>query len=118
MRNLLFSCCAAILLGGCVLGGLPSGINVSNGCSQITGCQEKDYYLPGKGYWASPNKVNKAKLAAGGGAALGAYIGMSQGDPLAAAGGAVFGMFLGYEIGAHFDKIDEIDIIKKAEDES
>ena len=50
---------------------MPSGINPSLGCSPITGCTSKDYYLPGKGVWApKPKFGKKATFAAIGGAAL------------------------------------------------
>ena len=41
-----------------------------------------------------------------GGAVTGAYLG--RGDPMTATAGAVVGMFLGHEIGAMFDKVDQI----------
>ena len=55
---------------------MPSGINPTLGCSPITGCQAKDYYLPGKGVWAPKKTVGqKAMIGAVGGAAAGAYLG-------------------------------------------
>jgi|TARA_Y100000310_G_C20444500_1_gene697684 surface antigen len=85
---------------------MPSGINPSLGCSPITGCTSKDYYIPGKGVWAPKQQNNKARWGAVGGAVMGAYLG--KGDPLLSAGGAVVGMLVGYEVGGHFDKVDQI----------
>jgi|TARA_B110000196_G_C21149740_1_gene668872 surface antigen len=63
--------------------------------------------MPGKGVWAPEQKTfTKAKMGAIGGAAVGAYMG--KGDPLLSAGGAVVGMVIGYEVGGHFDKVDQI----------
>ena len=86
---------------------MPSGINPSLGCSPLTGCKSKDYYIPGKGVWApKQSSFTKAKIGAVGGAAAGAYMG--RGDPLTSAAGAVIGMVIGHEIGATFDKVDQI----------
>ena len=86
---------------------MPSGINPSLGCSPLTGCKSKDYYIPGKGVWApKQSSFTKAKVGAVGGAAVGAYMG--RGDPLTSAAGAVVGMLIGHEIGATFDKVDQI----------
>ena len=70
---------------------MPSGINPSLGCSPLTGCKSKDYYIPGKGVWApKQSSFTKAKVGAVGGAAVGAYMG--RGDPLTSAAGAVVGI--------------------------
>ena len=87
---------------------MPSGINPSLGCSPLTGCTSKDYYIPGRGVWAPKQKTfTKARIGAIGGAAAGAYLG-SGGDPLTTAALAVGGMVIGHEVGATFDKIDQI----------
>ena len=103
LRNLLLSTVCVLSLSGCLM---PSGINPSLGCSPLTGCTSKDYYIPGKGVWAPKQQNNKARWGAVGGAAMGAYLG--KGDPLLSAGGAVVGMLVGYEVGGHFDKVDQI----------
>ena len=89
---------------------MPSGINPSLGCSPITGCQSKDYYLPGRGVWAPEPMFGsrKATFGAIGGVVTGAYLGARSGDPLMAATAAVAGLVIGYEIGAHFDKVDQM----------
>ena len=61
VKNLLISSALVLSLGGCMVNGLPSGI-AHNGCNPITGCQSKDYYLPGKGVWAEESPINKAKM--------------------------------------------------------
>ena len=104
MKRLLLSSVLVLSLGECLM---PSGINPTLGCSPITGCQSKDYYLPGKGVWApKPMFGKKATIGALGGAAAGAYLG--GGDPLTSAGYAVVGMVLGHTVGDHFDKVDHI----------
>ena len=86
---------------------MPSGINPTLGCSPLTGCTAKDYYIPGKGVWAPKQSgITKAKIGAVSGAITGAYLG--RGDPLLSATGAVVGMVVGHEVGAHFDKVDQI----------
>ena len=86
---------------------MPSGINPTLGCSPVTGCTSKDYYLPGKGVRAPiQSSFTKAKMGAIGGAATGAYFG--RGDPLTSAIGAVVGIVVGYEVGSHFDKVDQL----------
>ena len=104
MKRLALSSVLILSLSGCLM---PSGINPSLGCSPITGCTDKDYYIPGRGVWA-PYKsgITKAKMGAVGGAVTGAYLG--RGDPFTSAAGAVVGMVVGHEIGAHFDKVDQI----------
>ena len=88
---------------------MPSGINPSLGCSPILGCTAKDYYLPGKGVWApKPMFGRKSTIGAAGGAIAGAYWGAQSGDPLITAASTVGGLVVGHEIGAHFDKVDQI----------
>ena len=106
MKTFLLSSVLALSLSGCLM---PSGINPTLGCSPITGCQEKDYYLPGKGVWApkesSSAMFNKAKLGALSGAAVGVYLGK---DPTSAAIYGVLGLLVGYTIGDTMDKIDTL----------
>lgn len=88
---------------------MPSGINPSLGCSPIIGCQSKDYYLPGRGVWApEPMFGRKATFGAIGGTVTGAYLGARSGDPLIAAAMSVAGLVIGYELGTHFDKVDQL----------
>ena len=87
---------------------MPSGINPSLGCSPITGCQSKDYYLPGRGVWAPERVARKATFGAIGGTVAGAYLGAQSGDPLIAAAMSVAGLVIGYELGTHFDKVDQL----------
>ena len=104
MKHLALSSVLVLSLSGCLM---PSGINPSLGCNQLTGCTSKDYYIPGRGVWAPKQSgITKAKIGAVGGAAAGAYLG--RGDPLTSAAGAVVGMVVGHEVGAHFDKVDRI----------
>ena len=104
MKTILLSSVLAFSLSGCLM---PSGINPSLGCSAVTGCGEKDYYIPGRGVWApKQSSFTKAKMGAVGGAVTGAYLG--RGSPLTSAAGAVIGMAVGYEVGGHFDKVDQI----------
>ena len=104
MKRLVLSSVLVLSLSGCLM---PSGINPSLGCSPITGCTSKDYYIPGRGVWAPKQSgITKAKIGAVSGAAAGAYLG--RGDPLTSAAGAVVGMVVGHEVGAHFDKVDRI----------
>tara|TARA_Y100001963_G_scaffold147261_1_gene223355 strand:+ start:5910 stop:6398 length:489 start_codon:yes stop_codon:yes gene_type:complete len=88
---------------------MPSGINPTLGCSPLTGCTEKDYYLPGRGVWAprGSNSITKAKLGAIGGTIVGAAL-ASGNDPLTTAAFAVGGLVIGHEVGATLDKLDEI----------
>ena len=105
MKKLLTSSVLVLSLSGCLM---PSGINPTLGCGPLTGCTEKDYYLPGKGVWAPKRKFgNKATIGAVGGTIIGAAIG-SGGDPLTAAAFAVGGLVIGHEVGATLDKIDEM----------
>ena len=104
MKKLLLSSALVFSLSGCLM---PSGINPTLGCSPLTGCTAKDYYIPGRGVWAPKQSgITKSKIGAVGGAVTGAYLG--RGDPLLSATGAVVGMVVGHEIGAHFDKVDQI----------
>ena len=103
MKNLLLSSTIVLSLSGCLL---PSGINPTLGCSPVTGCTSKDYYIPGRGVWAPEQSITKAKIGAVGGAVTGAYLG--RGSPLTSAAGAVVGLAVGHEIGAHFDKVDRL----------
>jgi len=104
LRTLLLSSALILSLSGCLL---PSGINPTLGCSPLTGCQSKDYYLPGKGVWAPKQSFNKATIGAVGGTLIGAALG-SGGDPLTAAAYSVAGLVIGHEVGATLDKIDQI----------
>ena len=104
MRTLLLSSALILSLSGCLL---PSGINPTLGCSPLTGCTAKDYYLPGKGVWAPQQSFNKSMIGAAGGAAAGAALGSKSG-PLVAAAYSVVGLVLGHEIGATFDKVDQM----------
>ena len=83
----------------------PSGL-VTNGCGN--NCTSEDYYLPGRGVWADDTPMSKAKIGAFGGTILGVIMTHSSGDPLLISAAAVGGMLLGHEVGATFDKIDEM----------
>jgi len=105
MKTLLISLILTTSLSGCFLGGLPSGI-ANHSCEP--NCQSKDFYLPGKGVWAENNPTNKATIGAGLGTIIGIVMTHGSGDPLLISAAAVTGMVLGHEIGATFDKIDEM----------
>ena len=105
VKKLLVSSALILSLGGCMISGLPSGISY-NGCGN--NCQSKDYYLPGKGVWAEESPINKAKIGAGIGTIAGIVMTHGSGDPLLISAAAVAGMVLGHEIGATFDKIDQM----------
>ena len=109
MKTLLLSSTLVLSLSGCLGGGLmPSGINPTLGCSPITGCTSKDYYIPGKGVWAPKNnRITKAKIGAIAGAGLGAMAGAGK-SPVTVAAYSVAGMVVGHTVGAHFDKVDQI----------
>ena len=109
MKTLLLSSTLVLSLSGCLGGGLmPSGINPTLGCSPITGCTSKDYYIPGKGVWAPKNNgINKAKIGAIAGAGIGAMVGAGK-SPVAVAAYSVAGMVVGHTVGDHFDKVDQI----------
>ena len=105
MKTLLTSVVLSISLSGCLMSGLPSGI-ANNGC--MGECQSKDFYLPGKGVWADDTKMSKAKIGGGLGVLSAVLLTHSSGDPLIISAAAVAGMFLGHEVGATFDKIDQM----------
>lgn len=108
MRSLALSSVVVATLGlsGCLM---PSGINPTLGCNQLTGCTAKDYYLPGKGVWAPKPVVTgkKAWLGTIVGAGIGSYAGRG-GDPWTLAAFTVGGLVLGHEVGAMFDKVDQM----------
>ena len=107
MRTVLLSSLVIIFLGGCnITGGMgPSGL-VTNGCGNH--CTSEDYYLPGRGVWANDTPMSKAKIGAFSGTILGVLMTHSSGDPLLVSAAAVAGMLVGHEVGATFDKIDEM----------
>ena len=105
VKNLLISSALVLSLGGCMVSGLPSGI-AHNGCEP--NCQSKDFYLPGKGVWAEERPINKATIGAGIGTIAGIVMTHGSGDPLLMSAAAVAGMVIGHEIGAAFDKIDQM----------
>ena len=107
MKNLILSSAIVLSLGACnVTGGMgPSGL-VNNGCGNS--CTSEDYYLPGRGVWVDNTPINKAKIGAFGGTILGVMMTHGSGDPLLISAAAVAGMFLGHEVGATFDKIDQM----------
>ena len=107
MRTILLYSLLTLTLTGCnITGGMgPSGL-VTNGCGN--NCTSKDYYLPGRGVWASDTPMSKAKIGAYSGTILGVIITHSSGDPLLISAAAVAGMLVGHEVGATFDKIDEM----------
>ena len=107
MKTLLTSVVLSISLSGCIMIGLPSGI-ADNGCNPITGCTSKDYYQPARGVWADDSPMTKAKIGGGLGIVAGILATHSSGDPLLISAAAVAGMFVGHEVGATFDKIDEM----------
>ena len=107
MKRILLYSLLTLSLSGCnITGGMgPSGL-VTNGCGNH--CTSKDYYLPGRGIWANDTPMSKAKIGAFGGTILGVIMTHSSGDPLLISAAAVGGMLLGHEVGATFDKIDEM----------
>jgi len=107
VKQILLYSLLALSLSGCnITGGMgPSGL-VTNGCGNH--CTSKDYYLPGRGVWASDTPMSKAKIGAFGGTILGVVMTHSSGDPLLISAAAVAGMLVGHEVGATFDKIDEM----------
>ncbi len=107
MRTVLLFSLLTLILTGCNLtkGMGPSGL-VQNGCGNH--CTSRDYYLPGKGVWADDKPIDKSTIGAGIGTVLGVVITHSSGDPLLISAAAVAGMFLGHEVGATFDKIDQM----------
>lgn len=107
MKQILLYSLLTLSLSGCnITGGMgPSGL-VTNGCGN--NCTSKDYYLPGRGVWADDTPMSKAKIGAFGGTILGVVMTHSSGDPLLISAAAIAGMYVGHEVGATFDKIDEM----------
>ena len=94
-----------LTLTGCFSGIGPSGL-ARNGC--IGECTAKDFYQPGKGVWANDSPMDKSVVGAGIGTVIGVIATHGSGAPLLISAAAVAGMFLGHEVGATFDKIDQI----------
>ena len=105
MRIVLLYSLLTLTLTGCFSGIGPSGL-ARNGC--IGECTAKDFYQPGKGVWANDSPMDKSVVGAGIGTVIGVIATHGSGDPLLISAAAVAGMFLGHEIGATFDKIDQI----------
>jgi len=105
MKHLLSSIILTISLGGCITGGLPSGI-ANNGCGN--NCQSKDFYQPGKGVWADDTPMSKAKIGGGIGVITGVILSVGSGDPLLISAAAVAGLVIGHSIGDTFDKVDQM----------
>ena len=105
MRTILLYSLLTLTLTGCFSGMGPSGL-VHNGCGN--NCSAKHFYLPNKGVWADDKPIDKSTIGAGMGTVLGVVITHSSGDPLLISAAAVAGMFVGHEVGATFDKIDEM----------
>ena len=105
MRTILLYSLLMLTLTGCFSGIGPSGL-ARNGC--IGECTAKDFYQPGKGVWANDSPMDKSVVGAGIGTVIGVIATHGSGDPLLISAAAVAGMFLGHEIGATFDKIDQI----------
>ena len=94
-----------LTLTGCFSGIGPSGL-ARNGC--IGECTAKDFYQPGKGVWANDSPMDKSVVGAGIGTVIGVIATHGSGDPLLISAAAVAGMLVGHEVGATFDKIDEM----------
>ena len=105
MRTILLYSLLMLTLTGCFSGIGPSGL-ARNGC--IGECTAKDFYQPGKGVWANDSPMDKSVVGAGIGTVIGVIATHGSGDPLLISAAAVAGMFLGHEVGATFDKIDQI----------
>ena len=105
MRTILLYSLLTLTLTGCFSGIGPSGL-ARNGC--IGECTAKDFYQPGKGVWANDSPMDKSVVGAGIGTVIGVIATHGSGDPLLISAAAVAGMFLGHEVGATFDKIDQI----------
>ena len=105
MRTILLYSLLTLTLTGCFSGMGPSGL-VHNGCGN--NCSAKHFYLPNKGVWADDKPIDKSTIGAGMGTILGVVITHSSGDPLLISAAAVAGMLIGHEVGATFDKIDEM----------
>ncbi len=105
MKQVLLYSFLLISMTGCFSGMGPSGL-VHNGCGN--NCSAKHFYLPNKGVWADDKPIDKSTIGAGFGTVLGVIATHSSGDPLLISAAAVAGMFFGHEVGATFDKIDQI----------
>ena len=105
MRIVLLYSLLTLTLTGCFSGIGPSGL-ARNGC--YDNCTSKDYYQPDRGVWANDSPMNKSVIGAGIGTVIGVVATHGSGDPLLISAAAVAGMFLGHEVGATFDKIDQI----------
>ena len=105
MRTILLYSLLTLTLTGCFSGIGPSGL-ARNGC--YDNCTSKDYYQPDRGVWANDSPMNKSVIGAGIGTVIGVVATHGSGDPLLISAAAVAGMFLGHEVGATFDKIDQI----------
>ena len=105
MRTIVLYSLLMLTLTGCFSGIGPSGL-ARNGC--IGECTAKDFYQPGKGVWANDSPMDKSVVGAGIGTVIGVIATHGSGDPLLISAAAVAGMFLGHEVGATFDKIDQI----------
>ena len=105
MRTILLYSLLMLTLTGCFSGIGPSGL-ARNGC--IGECTAKDFYQPGKGVWANDSPMDKSVVGAGIGTVSGVIATHGSGDPLLISAAAVAGMVLGHEVGATFDKIDQI----------
>ena len=105
MRTILLYSLLMLTLTGCFSGIGPSGL-ARNGC--IGECTAKDFYQPGKGVWANDSPMDKSVVGAGIGTVIGVIATHGSGDPLLISAAGVAGMFLGHEVGATFDKIDQI----------
>jgi len=103
MKTLLLSTVLALSLSGCFL---PSGINPTLGCSPLTGCQQKDFYLPGRGVWAPKQPLLNKAVAGAGIMSLGAAYMVRGQDPLTMATAATLGLIIGYSVGDALDKVD------------
>ena len=105
MRTILLYSLLMLTLTGCFSGIGPSGL-ARNGC--IGECTAKDFYQPGKGVWANDSPMDKSVVGAGIGTVIGVIATHGSGDPLLISAAAVAGMLVGHEVGATFDKIDEM----------
>ena len=105
MRIVLLYSLLTLTLTGCFSGIGPSGL-ARNGC--IGECSAKDFYQPGKGVWADDSPIDKSVVGAGLGTILGVVATHGSGDPLLISAAAITGMYVGHEVGATFDKIDEM----------
>ena len=105
MRIVLLYSLLTLTLTGCFSGIGPSGL-ARNGC--YDNCTSKHYYQPDRGVWANDSPMDKSVVGAGIGTVIGVIATHGSGDPLLISAAAVAGMFLGHEVGATFDKIDQI----------